>query len=181
MSGTYGCQKVLLSDIEKRAANVLEFAQRIARLSPDTVFGDGVEHETRDTPEVKAFNRKLGSEGMVLLKNQNGALPLGKGLKVAVIGPVSSSSSARWGVARAEGISSPSQNAKGRVASGGGSAFLKSSYIVRPWEGLSENVPEGTSLSYSIGCYGGVFAVAPPDVGPSKMHLSQQPTNSFQR
>ncbi|KAG8920897.1 hypothetical protein FRC00_009389, partial [Tulasnella sp. 408] len=126
MSGTYGCQKVLLSDIEKRAGNVLEFAQRIARLSPDTVFGDGVEHETRDTSEVKSFNRRLGSEGMVLLKNQNNALPLGKGLKVAVIGP----------------------NAKGRVASGGGSAFLKSSYIVRPWEGLSESVPEGTTHKY---------------------------------
>ncbi|KAG8948268.1 hypothetical protein FRC04_009906 [Tulasnella sp. 424] len=131
MSGTYGCQKVTIADIENRAANVLEFAQRIARLSPDTVFGDGVEHETKDTPEVKAFNRRLASEGMVLLKNSNSALPLGKGLKVAVIGP----------------------NAKGRVASGGGSAFLKSSYVVRPWEGLSQNVPEGTTLEYSLGCY----------------------------
>lgn len=88
MSGTYGCQKVTISDIENRATNVLEFAQRLARLSPDTVFGDGVEHETKDTPEVKAFNRRLASEGMVLLKNSNSALPLGKGLKVAVIGPV---------------------------------------------------------------------------------------------
>ncbi|KAG8904325.1 hypothetical protein FRB99_001910 [Tulasnella sp. 403] len=126
-----GCQKLLLTDVEKRVANVLEFVQRLARLSPDVVFGDGVEHQTKDTPEVKAFNRKLATQGMVLLKNRDGVLPLKAGQKIAVLGP----------------------NAKGRVISGGGSAFLKSSYVVSPWEGLIANAPKDTTLTYSVGCY----------------------------
>lgn len=77
-----------MADIEKRALNVLEFVQRLAKLSPEVVFGDGVEHETEDTPEVKAFNRKLASQGMVLLKNRDNVLPLKAGQKIAVIGPV---------------------------------------------------------------------------------------------
>lgn len=79
-----------MADIDKRAYNVLELAQRLARLSPATVFGDGVEHETKDTPAVKALNRKLAAEGMVLLKNDRNVLPIKAGQKVAVVGPVSS-------------------------------------------------------------------------------------------
>ncbi|KAG8855137.1 hypothetical protein FRB96_007175 [Tulasnella sp. 330] len=119
------CQKLRMSDIEKRVYNVLELAQRLAKISPDVVFGDGVEHETKDTTEVKALNRKLAANGMVLLKNDLDVLPIKAGLKVAVVGP----------------------NAKARVASGGGSAFLKSSYIVSPWAGISENAPDGTKLT----------------------------------
>ncbi|KAG8996030.1 hypothetical protein FRB93_000992 [Tulasnella sp. JGI-2019a] len=129
------CQKLRFTDIEKRAFNVLELAQRLGHLSPDVVFGDGVEHETKDTPEVKAVNRKLAAEGMVLLKNDQSVLPIKSGSKIAVIGP----------------------NAKARVASGGGSAFLKSSYIVSPWTGLSENAPEGAKVTYSLGCYSHKF------------------------
>ncbi|KAG8904327.1 hypothetical protein FRB99_001912, partial [Tulasnella sp. 403] len=131
LQDSLGCQKLLLTDVEKRVANVLEFVQHLARLSPDVVFGDGVERQTKDTPEVKAFNRKLATQGMVLLKNRDGVLPLKGGQKIAVLGP----------------------NAKGRVISGGGSAFLKSSYVVSPWEGLTANAPEDATLTYSVGCY----------------------------
>lgn len=62
----------------------------MARLSPKIVFGDQVEHETKDTPEVKSFNRRVAAEGMVLLKNDRGVLPIKPGQTVAVIGPVSS-------------------------------------------------------------------------------------------
>lgn len=46
------------------------------------------------------------------------------------------------------------QNAKARVASGGGSAFLKASYVVSPLDGILANAPEGTEIKYSVGCYG---------------------------
>ena len=38
--------------------------------------------------------------------------------------------------------------------SGGGSAFLKSSYCVNPWEGLTRNLPADASIEYALGCYG---------------------------
>jgi beta-glucosidase len=107
------------------------FAQKLAKASPEVVFGDGVER-TRDTPAMRTFARKLASEGMVLLRNENNVLPIKPGTKVGVIGP----------------------NAKARVISGGGSAQLKASYIVNPFEGILSNKPEGVSIEYTVGCYG---------------------------
>lgn len=37
--------------------------------------GDGLEH-TRDTPDEKALMRQLAAASIVLLKNENAALPL---------------------------------------------------------------------------------------------------------
>ena len=48
------------------------------------------EKERTLTPESKAFARKFAAESMVLLKN-NGLLPLKKGEKVAVLGPLANS------------------------------------------------------------------------------------------
>ena len=95
------------------------------------VFGDGVE-QTRDTPEMRAFARKLANEGMVLLRNEENVLPIKPGTKITIIGP----------------------NAKARVISGGGSANLKASYVVTPFEGIVSNKPDGVSVEYTIGCYG---------------------------
>ncbi|KAG8851519.1 hypothetical protein FRB96_009192 [Tulasnella sp. 330] len=146
---TLSCQKLFISDIDKRVRNVLEFAQRLARISPEVVFADGAPNDTVDRPEIKAFNRKLASEGMVLLRN-NGTLPLKAGQKIAVIGP----------------------NAKSRVISGGGSAFLKPSYVVTPWEGLRNNAPEGTELSFAVGCYSHRYL---PTLDDKMTTLSGQP------
>jgi beta-glucosidase len=81
---------------------------------------------------MRTFARKLASQGMVLLRNENNVLPIKPGTKVEVIGP----------------------NAKARVISGGGSAQLKASYIVNPFEGILSNKPEGVSIEYTVGCYG---------------------------
>lgn len=89
MSHVLSCQKLLVTDIEKRAAKVLAFVQHLAKLSPKVVFGDGVEHVTKDTPEIKAFNRRVAADGITLLKNSGPVLPLRPGQKIAVIGPVS--------------------------------------------------------------------------------------------
>lgn len=128
-------QKIMDAALNERASTVLSFVQQQARRNPEVVYGDGKER-TRDSAETRAFTRKLAAEGMVLLKNDGPVLPLkavsGKKLKVAIIGP----------------------NAKERIISGGGSAQLKASYVVSPYEGLLSNAPEGVELSYEVGCYG---------------------------
>jgi beta-glucosidase len=112
--------------------SIARFVQKLAKLSPEIVFGDGVEHESKPTPEMRAFARKLASEGMVLLRNVHDVLPIKQPTKVAVIGP----------------------NAKARVIAGGGSANLKPTYVVSPYEGLVANKPDGVAIEYTVGCYG---------------------------
>ncbi|KAF9475314.1 beta-glucosidase [Pholiota conissans] len=127
-------QKLLLSTIDERVTNLLTFVQQQARKNPKVVFGDGVER-SRDSPEGRQFCRSLAAEGIVLLKNRDNVLPLGKDktgpLNIAVIGP----------------------NAKERVISGGGSAALKATYVITPWQGIKESIPKGSTLRYHVGCY----------------------------
>ncbi|KAI0340159.1 putative beta-glucosidase from glycoside hydrolase family GH3 [Trametopsis cervina] len=125
-------QKVLVSTIDQRVTTLLEFVQRQARRNPEVVFGDGKEG-SRDSQETRDFTRKLAADGMVLLKNENSVLPVQpcKAKKVAIIGP----------------------NAKERVISGGGSAQLKASYVITPYDGLTSNAPKGVEFDYHVGCY----------------------------
>jgi beta-glucosidase len=123
---SFGCAHHTLPNSYK-----LRFSQKLANASPGVVFGDGVER-TRDTPEIRAFARKLANEGMVLLQNANNVLPIKPGTSIAVIGP----------------------NAKARVIAGGGSANMKASYVVTPYEGILSNKPDGVSVEYTVGCYG---------------------------
>lgn len=135
-------RKVLTSTLDERVANVLEFVQRQARRNPDIVGGDGQER-TRDTEEGRDFCRTLASEGIVLLKNEQNILPLQTGphsKKIALIGP----------------------NMKERVISGGGSAALKASYVVSPYEGIIGHSPKEMEFHYEVGCYGEFDDVTPP-------------------
>ena len=131
------CKKLTTEALSERAGNVLSTVQRLARLSPDIVYSDGIE-QTRDTPEpLKHFCRKVAADGIVLLRNEGEVLPIatkkdGSKIKVAVIGP----------------------NATARIISGGGSAALKPGYTVSPLEGFTAAAPAGVEISYSLGCYG---------------------------
>lgn len=111
---------------------MLTFVQKMAATQPDIVFGDGKER-SRDTPEMRKFCRKLAADGMVLLKNTGNVLPITptKASTVAVIGP----------------------NAKGTIISGGGSAALKPTYVVKPFDGIVQNAPSGVEIKYEVGCY----------------------------
>ncbi|KZV61870.1 glycoside hydrolase family 3 protein [Peniophora sp. CONT] len=125
------CQKVLPSHLNARAETMLRFVQKMARTSPDVVYGDGIER-SRDSPELRAFARRVAGAGIVLLKNERKALPLGTEAKtILVVGP----------------------NAKARVYSGGGSAQLKPTYVVSPFEGIVAAAPEGVEVKYALGCY----------------------------
>ncbi|KAL0571681.1 hypothetical protein V5O48_010282 [Marasmius crinis-equi] len=125
-------QKLSVSTIDERVRNLLKFVQHQAKLNPEVVYGDGKER-TRVSEEAKKFSRKLAADGIVLLKNDGDVLPIkaDKYKKVAIIGP----------------------NAKDRVISGGGSAFLKPSYVVTPYAGIVDALGKDFEVGYEVGCY----------------------------
>ena len=90
-----------------------------------------------DSEDDKAFLRKIASESIVLLRNEDDVLPLNpqKIKKIAIIGP----------------------NAKASVFSGGGSASLKPSYFISPYDGIMNALKEagsGVEVTYSEGARG---------------------------
>lgn len=133
MNQVLTAQKLLPRVLDERVTNMLDFVQRQARRNPEVVYGDGIER-SRDSPEARAFCRKLTADGIVVLKNRDGVLPLreGKVKTITIVGP----------------------NAKERVISGGGSAQLKATYVVTPYDGIKEATPEGIEINYHVGCYG---------------------------
>ncbi|KAH6652601.1 beta-glucosidase [Truncatella angustata] len=111
--------------IDQRAKTVLEFVKKC--------YASGVEENapegTLDTPETAAVLRKIGNEGLVLLKNENDVLPFKKDKKTVVIGP----------------------NAKIATYHGGGSAALASYYAVTPFDGIKEKLEK--EPDYTVGQY----------------------------
>ena len=92
---------------------------------------------TVESENDKILMRKVASESIVLLRNEGDVLPLEpkKLKKIAIIGP----------------------NAKAIVLSGGGSAALKASYFVSPYDGIVstlEQAGNGTEVIYSEGTKG---------------------------
>lgn len=79
--------------------------------------------------------RKVAAEGIVLLKNEGEVLPLKPQnlKKIAIVGG----------------------NAKAIVLSGGGSAALKASYFISPYDGIVNALaPHGVEITYSEGARG---------------------------
>ncbi|RFU71934.1 glycoside hydrolase family 3 [Trichoderma arundinaceum] len=112
--------------IDQRAREVLQFVKKCAASG---VAENGPETTTNNTPETAALLRKIGNEGIVLLKNDNNVLPLKKSKKTLILGP----------------------NAKQATYHGGGSAALKAYYAVTPFDGISKQLT--TSPSYTVGAY----------------------------
>ena len=106
-------------------------ARRILRLIFRTNMNP--EHKTGrfTSPEHYAAARKIGSEGIVLLKNEGGLLPLKNARKVLVVG----------------------ENAVKMMTVGGGSSSLKAQHEVSPLDGLREALP-GVKVVYERGYVG---------------------------
>ncbi|KAK7679614.1 hypothetical protein QCA50_017325 [Cerrena zonata] len=125
-------RKVMVRTIKERAKKVLELTQKCAQGAPEILDGDGLER-TRESEEDKAFMRRIGAESIVLLKNDNNLLPLKpkeQGLKkIAIVGG----------------------NAKAVILSGGGSAALKPSYFISPYEGIVNALGSDVEIIYSEG------------------------------
>ncbi|WWC89936.1 uncharacterized protein L201_004865 [Kwoniella dendrophila CBS 6074] len=129
--------KILPTTIDARVTSLLKWVQKLAIFNADAVYDQDNHHEwTRTDSQEKdaTLIRRIGAEGIVLLKNQDSVLPIKKG-KVAVIGP----------------------SAKAHVITGGGSARLRPAWKVSPWQGLLDNKPTTVELSYSLGCKGSKF------------------------
>ncbi|KAJ5113036.1 hypothetical protein N7456_001570 [Penicillium angulare] len=109
--------------IDDRVREILKF---INKCSGAAVIENGPEGML-NTPETSALLRKIGNEGIVLLKNNN-VLPLSKTKTTLVIGP----------------------NAKVATFCGGGSASLRPYYAITPYEGISQKLKYPPS--YISGC-----------------------------
>ncbi|KAF5013889.1 hypothetical protein FDECE_138 [Fusarium decemcellulare] len=117
--------KVTKHTLDERARRVLRFVNdaAVAKVSPVET--------TLDTPESRELNRKAAAESIVLLKNDDGLLPLkvASGDRVAIIGP----------------------NAKNAAACGGGSADLRPYYTSSIYNGIRDQLPKDTQLFYEPG------------------------------
>ncbi|KAF1946318.1 hypothetical protein EJ02DRAFT_441234 [Clathrospora elynae] len=112
-------------DIEESAARVLYLVDRVKGLGNMTP-----EEPERSIDNVKTRNLILqaGIEGLTLLKNESGVLPITNAKKIAMIGP----------------------NVKRAIASGGGSAGLNPYYNITPWQGI-QNRFDG-EVTFAQGC-----------------------------
>lgn len=130
MNRSIGSRKLTVRTIKERAKKVVELAKRVAQEAPEILDGDGIER-TVESDEDKVLMRKLAAESIVLLKNDNSLLPLQpqKLKKVAIVGG----------------------NAQAIILSGGGSAALKPSYFVSPYQGIVNALPAHVEVTYSEG------------------------------
>lgn len=117
--------KVREFELDERVRSVLGFVKRCAASG----VREGQDEGTADTPETRELLRRIGGEGVVLLKNERGTLPFKKDRRTVVVGP----------------------NARVATYHGGGSASLAAYYAVTPMEGIREKVRG--EVGYAVGCY----------------------------
>ncbi|MEU5989613.1 glycoside hydrolase family 3 C-terminal domain-containing protein [Spirillospora sp. NPDC047418] len=112
--------------IDDKALRVLRLAARVGAL-------DGFPGPAPATtpPDARARLRDAAARAAVLLRNEDGALPLGAPRRLAVIGP----------------------NAVRFSAQGGGSAHVDPEHVVTPVEGLRRALGDGTELIVRPGVY----------------------------
>ena len=106
--------------------------RRLLRVMYATNMMDGAKRKpgSYNTKAHQATALKVAEEGIVLLKNEAGMLPLRKTIRtLAVIGA----------------------NATRENAGGGGSAQLKAKYEITPLQGLKNALGAGTAITYSPG------------------------------
>jgi beta-glucosidase len=118
--------KMRKETVEVAAANILYLVERT---KGSDMSAEEIERED-DRPETRKLIRDAGAEGLTLLKNEGGILPIKPSQKkIAVIGP----------------------NANRAIAGGGGSASLNPYYNTLPLDSI-RSVP-GKEITYAMGCH----------------------------
>lgn len=111
--------------INAKVERLLRLAYRVGK------FADAEIKKAKEftNAELQRFARSVGSQSIVLAKNENSVLPIEKKTSIAVIG-----AHARFG--------------RGQ---GGGSATVYPTEFVAPLEGLTSNAPAGSTIMYALG------------------------------
>ncbi|KAJ7220655.1 beta-glucosidase [Mycena pura] len=132
MNRSIGSRKITQRVIKQRATKVLELVQKCAIGAPEILDGDG-EERTQESDADNSLMRRVAAQSIVLLKNDGDLLPLRPQnlKKVAIIGG----------------------NAKALVLSGGGSAALRASYFISPYQGIVDALTANpdVEVTYSEG------------------------------
>ncbi len=116
--------KVGVTELDDKARRILRLIFRTS-MSPEHKRGKFT------SPEHYAAARKIGAEGIVLLKNEGDILPIKDARKILVVG----------------------ENAVKMMTVGGGSSSLKAQHEVSPLDGLREALP-GVEIVYERGYVG---------------------------
>lgn len=127
-NGTVGTR-----ELDEKVSNILRLIFRTS-MNPDKPFG------SLGSAEHVQAGRKIGEEGIVLLKNKDNLLPidLNRAKKIAVIG----------------------ENAVKMMTVGGGSSSLKAKYEISPLDGLKKRIGSKAEVVYArgyVGDLGGEF------------------------
>lgn len=113
-------------DIDRAAENALTL---VLRTKGEDMSEEAAERED-NRAETRELIREAGAQGLTLLKNEGGILPINpKTAKVAVIGP----------------------NANRAIAGGGGSASLNPYYNTLPLDSIKKAA--GQEVVYAMGCH----------------------------
>jgi beta-glucosidase len=114
--------------IDKAARRMLHTINRAGAFARPEIPAE----QALNKPEHRTLLRAAAAEGIVLLKNAGGILPIDRKRQssVALIGP----------------------NARTPQIMGGGSAQVNAHYAVAPYDGIATLVGDQIELSYAIGC-----------------------------
>jgi beta-glucosidase len=111
--------------IDAKVERILRLAYRVGKFAE----AESKAAKQFTDAQLQKAAREIGSQSIVLVKNDNEVLPLDKPAKIAVTG-----AHARFG--------------RGQ---GGGSATVYPTEFIGPLEGLTANAPAGTSIEYTLG------------------------------
>ena len=131
--------------IDEKVLRILRLYDRVGALDPDNDVVRGFE---RDTPEHVAVARKVAEEGMVLLKNEGGLLPLDpkKVRNILVTGPNATLHTCAWAMGGSSWILSPDEVT---VLDGLKETFGEKKVTFFDWNDLGgfREIPEGTPVN----------------------------------
>ncbi|KAA9160010.1 glycoside hydrolase family 3 protein [Amycolatopsis acidicola] len=110
------------STVDEHLRRLLRLADRVGAFGEEREWPEGL--PAPDSPERREQLKRLAAGGMTVLKNENSALPLREGEKVALIG----------------------RHALEPVAQGGGSARVRPPHVVSMAEALDASVVDGVEV-----------------------------------
>lgn len=110
--------------LDNRVREVLKLVQRASK----SAIPENAPEIELNRDEDRQLLRKVASETIVLLKNEDNVLPLGKNRRIAIIGP----------------------NSKIAAYSGGGSATLKPCEAITPFDGIVGSASAGVDFAQGV-------------------------------